>query len=480
MTYNLIIKVKNKSNYQNILQHYGQSKLFYHIFATPGNCICIISVIITQIYSVCPASGRANGVKSAQNAAFIFVRPAALLQLTQDLFNRNALGKVAGFIHIQAFGAADIVCQQLQRHHRKAGGKVRVCFGHIYGKVGGIFNAVVAVSGQAHDISAAALGFHQVRYHLLVQVRLGQHTHHQHVLLDQGDRAVLHLARSESLRVDIADFLELQAAFQRHGVIQPAADEESVLCGSILGSKPLDALIIRQRLGDLIRQDLQLGHQLGVFFFLNLAAHTGKFDRQQVAGCQLGAVCLGGGNGNFRPGPGIQGCIGLTRNGRAHHVHNADGAHAALLTFAQGSQGIGGFAALADNDRHGIRLQHGVTVAELAGHIHLHRQAGQAFKHIACRNAHMVGGAAANDIDAAHIFDGFFIQAQLAQINAAILDAGAEGIPHSGGLFVDLLHHKVLVTAFFGGFGVPLDGAGFFFNRFFINVEKLNNALDTS
>ena len=86
----------------------------------------------------------------------------------------------------------------------------------------------------------------------------------------------------------------------------------------------------------------------------------------------------------------------------------------------------------------------------------------------------MVGGAAANDIDAAHIFDGFFIQAQLAQINAAILDAGAEGIPHSGGLFVDLLHHKVLVTAFFGGFGVPLDGAGFFFNRFFINVEKLN------
>ena len=84
---------------------------------------------------------------------------------------------------------------------------MRVCFGHIYGKVGGIFNAVVAVSGQAHDISAAALGFHQVRYHLLVQVRLGQHTHHQHVLLDQGDRAVLHLARSESLRVDIADFL---------------------------------------------------------------------------------------------------------------------------------------------------------------------------------------------------------------------------------------------------------------------------------
>ena len=113
MAYNLIIKAKSKSNYQNILQHYRQSKLFYHIFATPGNCICIISVIITQIYSVCPASGRANGVKSAQNAALIFVRPAALLQLTQDLFNRNALGKVAGFIHIQAFVYTYIVTQKL-------------------------------------------------------------------------------------------------------------------------------------------------------------------------------------------------------------------------------------------------------------------------------------------------------------------------------------------------------------------------------
>ena len=176
---------------------------------------------------------------------------------------------------------------------------------------------------------------------------------------------MLHLARSESLRVDIADFLELQAAFQRHGVIQPAADEESVLCGSILGSKPLDALVIRQRLGDLIRQDLQLGHQLGVFFFLNLATHTGKFDRQQVAGRQLGAVCLGGGNGNFRPGPGVQGCIGLTRNGRAHHVHNTDGAHAALLTFAQGSQGISGFTTLGNGDDNIVLRYHRIAITEL-------------------------------------------------------------------------------------------------------------------
>ena len=36
-----------------------------------------------------------------------------MLQLTQDLFNRNALGKVARFIHIQAFVYTYIVTQRL-------------------------------------------------------------------------------------------------------------------------------------------------------------------------------------------------------------------------------------------------------------------------------------------------------------------------------------------------------------------------------
>ena len=39
---------------------------------------------------------------------------------------------------------------------------------------------------------------------------------------------------------------------------------------------------------------------------------------------------------------------------------------------------------------------------------------------------------------------------------------------------MDFLHHKLLVTARFGGFGIPLNGVGFFFNRFFINVEKFD------
>jgi hypothetical protein len=40
---------------------------------------------------------------------------------------------------------------------------------------------------------------------------------------------VLHLRRGHALGVDVADFLELQRAFQRHRVVIPAAEEQPVL-----------------------------------------------------------------------------------------------------------------------------------------------------------------------------------------------------------------------------------------------------------
>ena len=144
------------------------------------------------------------------------------------------------------------------------------------------------------------------------------------------------------------------------------------------------------------------------------------------------------------------------------------------MALPQGSQRIGGLAALADDDGEGILLQDGITIAELAGHIHLHRQAGQALEHIPCRHAHVVGGAAADDIQTADGADGVLIQGDLGQVDAAVLDAGRKGIPHRCGLLVDLLHHEMLIAAFFGCFGIPLDGGGRLFDALLIDVVELN------
>ena len=86
----------------------------------------------------------------------------------------------------------------------------------------------------------------------------------------------------------------------------------------------------------------------------------------------------------------------------------------------------------------------------------------------------MVGGTAADDVDAVDGADGLLVQGQLGKVDAAILQARRKRIADSGGLLVDLLHHEMLEAAFFGCFGVPLNGGSFVLNGLFVGVEKLN------
>ena len=287
---------------------------------------------------------------------------------------------------------------------------------------------------------------------------------------------MLHFPGGECLGVDVADFLKFQAALQRHGIIQPAPDEKGVLGAGVLAGKPLDAFLVCQGLGNFIGQGFQLGDQMLVLPFRQGAAHAGKLGCQQVASCQLGAVCLGGGNGNFRTCPSVQGGVGLARNAGADHVDNAHRAHAALLAKAQGCQRVGGFAALADDQGKGVWLQHRVAVAEFAGDIHLDRNPGKAFQHIARCHTHMVGGAAADDIDAAHSAQIFLGQRKLRKVDFAVLQARRKRIAHGGGLLVDLLHHKMLVAALFGSLGIPFHGGHLAGDGFFVDVEKFDLA----
>ena len=58
--------------------------------------------------------------------------------------------------------------------------------------------------------------------------------HARRVLVDQGDRAVLHFGRRIALGMDVADFLELQRALERGGEIELPAQVEEVLAFAYL------------------------------------------------------------------------------------------------------------------------------------------------------------------------------------------------------------------------------------------------------
>src|SRR3546814_6034705 len=66
-------------------------------------------------------------------------------------------------------------------------------------------------------------------------------------LVDQRDRAVLHLTRGIALGMDVADFLELQRAFERERIVGAAAEVEHIARGGDEMRHRRDILVVRER-----------------------------------------------------------------------------------------------------------------------------------------------------------------------------------------------------------------------------------------
>ena len=208
------------------------------------------------------------------------------------------------------------------------------------------------------------------------------------------------LAGGVGLGVDVADLLHLETSFQADGVVQTAPNEEDVVGVGVLAGEPLDALLVLQHPLNLFRQGLQLADEGAAALLINAAAHLGKLGGEQIDRRQLGAVGLGGGHRDFRPGVGVQQVIALPRDAGAHHVDDTQHRHALVLGKAQGGQAVGGLARLGDDDHQRIFHQLGVAVAELGGKVDLDRQVGHRFDDVFSRRPDVVGRAAGHKVDA--------------------------------------------------------------------------------
>ena len=85
----------------------------------------------------------------------------------------------------------------------------------------------------------------------------------------------------------------------------------------------------------------------------------------------------------------------------------------------------------------------------------------------------MIGRSAGDDIKLADICQSFLVDAQ---IDHVIKDCASESIPEDAGLFMDLLHHKVLISALFCGFRREGDRHAFFFDLVAVQVIKMRFA----
>ena len=328
--------------------------------------------------------------------------------------------------------------------------------------------------GQCQHLGSTGLYLHHVAHGLVKERLVGAQGHHQRSRLDEGNGAVLQLAGGIRLGVDIADLLQLQGAFQAHGVVQIPADEEDGIVVEVPGGEILHILDACQHPFQLFRQDFQLVKNGIVLRFLNGTQQIAQIQGDEVHQDQLSGVSLRGSHGDLRTGPGIEHIVRFTSDGGAYHIHHCQCPAAAPLGLPQGGHSIQRLTGLTDENDQRMIVHQRVAVAEFRGQTHLHRAAEQALPVVLADHAHMVAGPAGHDENTADALDVFLCQAQIVQHHPALPDPGRDGFPDGLRLLEDLLEHKVGVAALFRSGNVPVDVAVGLIDGVHLVIEKVD------
>ena len=210
---------------------------------------------------------------------------------------------------------------------------------------------------------------------------------------------MLELTGSVGVRVDVADLLELQAAFQREGVVEAAPDEEAALGVDEAAGEVLDLLTVGQTGLDDLTGAEQLGGQAAGLCLTQTASGVGQTEREEVEGAELHHIGFGGRHGDLRAGVGVEDVVRCAGDGAAHHVDDSQHRHAPALGEAEGGQRVAGLARLADDDDEVVGVEDGVTIAELAGDVHLGRDPGQPLDGSLAHHTGVHGRAAGHEVD---------------------------------------------------------------------------------
>lgn len=373
------------------------------------------------------------------------------------LFDGDALGEVAGFVHVLAQRGGREVRQQLHGDGIHDGADHLVRAGDVDHVVAVAGVLGVAVRQEQDDLAGAGADFLHVRNGLFQQAALGGDHGDRQVLVDQGDGAVLHLAGRVRLGVDVADLLEFQGALVGGGAVHAAPQEQVVAGRGVLLGDFLDA---RHAFGgqgflDQAGQFARGLQQLGALLLAERATGAAQPQGQHQEGADHAGVRLGAGDADLGPGVDVQRVVEFAGHGGALGVDDAQGLRAELLGLAQRLEGVDGLAALGHDDGQGVLADEGVAVAVLAGDVHLDGNAGQLLDQVLADQSGVEGGAARDDADP---LEGAGVEVDVeVDLAGLVVQAADQGVRQGLGLLVDLLEHVRVVPALLGGLGVPLD-----------------------
>mgnify|MGYP000125909232 CR=1 FL=1 len=81
----------------------------------------------------------------------------------------------------------------------------------------------ISFGDHRHNLTRTCLHFLNIAEYFFVGTILCGNKDHWHLLVNQGDRTVLHFCSRITLRVDVGDLLQLQGPFQGYGEVVPSA-----------------------------------------------------------------------------------------------------------------------------------------------------------------------------------------------------------------------------------------------------------------
>ena len=337
-----------------------------------------------------------------------------------------------------------------------------------------IFNLVLAISSQSHQISPTALALQHIAYGLFVQLALSQHANDQCSLLDQANGTMFQLTRSVCFRVDIADFFQLQAAFQADCIVDTTTNKEHIMSVGVLCREPLNTLFVFQNLLYLLRDSLQFRNIIAVLLIRDFASDLRKLHCQAVHSGKLCTVCLCRSNRDFRSSKCVEHFIRFTRDAAAHHINDCHCGDTLLFCKTQCCQCIRCLTRLANNDHQCLLIERHLTVAEFRCKFHTYRNVCHIFQHILSSHANVPCRTAGYNIYLLEVLDFVLNDLHARQVYNAILDYRIKGILNSLRLLMNLFHHEMLKAALFSRFCIPLNLGGLLFDFITIKIIKMS------
>ena len=324
--------------------------------------------------------------------------------------------------------------------------------------VGDLLDLLVALGGHGDDHRAAGLALLQVAHRLVVHGALGGDGDNREALIDERDGAVLHLAGSVCLRVQVADLLELERTLVADGRAHAAAHEERRLRVFARERRLVDGHLLGvQDVLDLLGGVAQLAEEHAHLTGRQFALHLGEQHGEQRERDHLADEALGGGHRDLLVGLGVDDAVGLARHGAAHHVRDAEDLGALDARVADGGEGVGRLAGLAHGYHERGRRDDGVAVAELARGLHLGGDARPALDKVFGDESSMEARAAGNHVHAVHQVQLLVGEAQFVDVELASAGHAAhERVAHHARLLANLLEHEVGVAGLLGHIHVPV------------------------